>query len=47
MTERETVDKQTDSWAGKQIGKTCRLADGLKDRQTDKKVGAPTRQAVV
>lgn len=41
---KEPVDRQTDRWAGKQIGKTGRPPDRMKDRQTDKKVRAPGRQ---
>lgn len=44
---KETVDRWTGRWAGKQIGKTGRPPDWLKDGQTDKEVGAPTRQAAV
>ncbi len=39
------MDRQTDRWAGKQTGKTGKPPDRMKDRQTDKKVGAPGRQA--
>lgn len=45
---KETVDRQTDRQTGGQVNKTgqTRMQPGrLKSRQTDKKAGAPTRQA--
>lgn len=41
------TDSQTKRSAGKRIVETHRPTDRLKDRQTDKKVGAPDRHAAV